>query len=466
MASEIRVNKIQNRSGLSTVTFTSDGAIVSGIVSATVYTGSGANLTDLPAGNLSGTLPAISATNLTNVPAANITGTLPALDGSALTGVGVGTADSINTSGIITATAFVSDTPLSHRNIIVNGAMNVAQRGTSSTSDGYATVDRFQVSYGGADEAPTQAQVDVSSGTTPYTLGFRKALKITNGNQTGGAGTGDRLRYIYKVEAQDIASSGWNYISSSSFITLSFWIKSSVAQNFYGRLQTEDGTARNYPYETGSLTADTWTKIIKTIPGNTSPTLAFDNDNGTGLIIEPVIAWYGTDYTGSMSLNTWATYSDRTPDFGAAMDDWYLTNDATLEITGVQLEVGPQATAFEHRSFGEERLLCQRYYQDIASSSDLVMFGSGRASGTNNALVNTPLSVPLRASPTISQTNYSTWGTEGSHTVSNTTPTVQYFHTNNTFLPMNFHSSASLTNARVATVSSNSGSSLIMDAEL
>ena len=125
MASEIRVNKIINRSGLSTVTFTNDGAIVSGIVSATVYTGSGANLTDLPAGNLSGTvsdaristltasklsgaLPAISAANLTNVPAANLTGTLPALDGSALTGVGLGTEGSVNTSGIVTATAFVS----------------------------------------------------------------------------------------------------------------------------------------------------------------------------------------------------------------------------------------------------------------------------------------------------------------------------------------------------------------------
>jgi len=464
----------------SAATISPDGDVFfTGVTTATTFTGahsgSGANLTNLPAANLTGTLPAISGANLTGIAATdNVRTGILDVAGIATfrNDVNIGAAVTISESGIeasgigITC-ANINGTQIGgRRNLIFNGAMNVAQRGTSSTSDGYATVDRFQVSYGGADEAPTQAQVDVSSGTTPYTLGFRKALKITNGNQTGGAGTGDRLRYIYKVEAQDIASSGWNYISSSSFITLSFWVKSSVAQNFYGRLQTEDGTARNYPYETGSLTADTWTKIIKTIPGNTSPTLAFDNDNGTGLIIEPVIAWYGTDYTGSMSLNTWATYSDRTPDFGAAMDDWYLTNDATLEITGVQLEVGPQATAFEHRSFGEERLLCQRYYQDIASSSDLVMFGSGRASGTNNALVSTPLSVPLRASPTISQTNYSTWGTEGSHTVSNTTPTVQYFHTNNTFLPMNFHSSASLTNARVATVSSNSGSSLIMDAEL
>ncbi len=143
--------------------------------------------------------------------------------------------------------------------------MQVAQRGTSSTSSGYYTNDRFAVLYDGTDEAPTQAQVDVSSGTTPYTKGFRKALKITNGNQTGGAGAGDYIQVRYKVEAQDIANSGWNYTDSNSFITLSFYIKSSVAQNFYFNLIAPDGTAQNYAYETGALSADTWTKITKQI---------------------------------------------------------------------------------------------------------------------------------------------------------------------------------------------------------
>jgi len=309
-----------------------------------------------------------------------------------------------------------------NKNLIINGAMVVAQRGTSSTSDGYHTVDRFQVSYGGADEAPTQAQVDVASGTTPYTLGFRKALKITNGNQTGGAGTGDRLRYIYKVEAKDIANSGWNYVSSSSFITLSFWVKSSVSQNFYGRLQTEDGTARNFPYETGTLTADTWTKITKTIPGNTSPTLAFDNDNGTGLIIEPVIAWYGTDYTGSMSLNTWATYSDRTPDFGAAMDDWYLTNDATLEITGVQLEVGSVATDFEHRSFAQELTLCERYYFKLTADDNDSVF-LGYSTNGSSFYGEVPFPTSMRTMPTFTGSStaarYFSSNTSDDFTISN-----------------------------------------------
>ena len=103
---------------------------------------------------------------------------------------------------------------LSHRNIIINGAMTVAQRGQSSTSSGYHTVDRFQVNNSATDEAPTQAQVDVASGTTPYSLGFRKALKVTNGNQTSGAGTSDFIRALYYIEAQDLANSGWNYKSS------------------------------------------------------------------------------------------------------------------------------------------------------------------------------------------------------------------------------------------------------------
>ena len=155
-------------------------------------------------------------------------------------------------------------------NLIINGAMNVAQRGTSSTSDDYQTVDRFAKDESGTDESLTQAQVDVASGTTPYTLGFRKAFKITNGNQTSGAGTSDRAGIAYKIEAQDIATSGWNYLSSSSYITFTYWVKSSVAQNFYNTFKSDDGTSQRYVTETGSLSADTWTKITKTIPGNST----------------------------------------------------------------------------------------------------------------------------------------------------------------------------------------------------
>ena len=186
----------------------------------------------------------------------------------------------IEASGIGITCANINGTQIGgRRNLIINGAMEVAQRGTSSTTTTYG-LDRMKQEYSGTDEAPTFAQVDISSGTSPYTEGFRKALKVTNGNQTSGAGSSDYVYWWTILEAQDVAKSGWNYTSASSFITISFWIKSSVAQNFYGMLQTADGTSQGLAYETGSLTADTWTKIVKTIPGNSN--LQFDNNTSAG----------------------------------------------------------------------------------------------------------------------------------------------------------------------------------------
>ena len=308
-----------------------------------------------------------------------------------------------NASG--TCTANITNN-LSNRNLIINGAMQVAQRGTSSTAEGYL-VDRFRADFGGTDEAPTFAQVDVASGTTPYTSGFRKALKITNGNQTSGAGASDFIMLRYKAEAQDIANSGWNYTSSSSYITLSFWVKSSVAQNFYGYLETSDGTAYLYPFETGSLSADTWTKVTKTISGNSN--LTFNNDNGQGLILV-FNAFRGTDTTGSVSLNAWGAYnsSNRVPDMTST---WYTTNDATFEITGVQLEVGSVATDFEHRSFNQELALCQRYYYILADARDSGSTGQlATGFAYHNSQVEATIHYPvMRASPSLVQatgTNY------------------------------------------------------------
>jgi len=287
------------------------------------------------------------------------------------------TSDAITTAADGTCTAKLTSVgggQLSHRNLVINGAMLVAQRGVSSTSAGYL-IDRFEAEFTGLDESPTYAQVDVASGTTPYTLGFRKALKITNGNQTSGAGTSQRFQIFMKLEGQDVANSGWNYTDPNSFITLQFWIKSSVAQNFYGYLRTKDGTGQNYKFETGSLTANTWTKVVKTIPGNSNVTI--DNDNGEGLQLN-LSQYFGTNYSDSgVTLNSWGAHASGTRTLPHTTT-WYTTNDATLEYTGVQIEVGNHATSFEHRSIGEELHRCQRYFYMCAD-------GTRGKSGTNRA---------------------------------------------------------------------------------
>ena len=429
MASEIRVNKITHTAGVGTITTSADGVVIAGIVTANSFsgdvtgavTGSGANLTSIPAGQLTGT---VADARLTSVTASKLSGALPALDGSALTGINTafGSGTSINTSGIITATAFVpTQGQLSNRNLVINGAMNVAQRATSSTTSGYGSVDRFSIQNTGTDEAPTHAQVDVASGTTPYTLGFRKGLKITNGNQTSGAGAGDYIKVVNKLEAQDIANSGWNYKSASSFITLSYWVKSSVAQTFFVRVTALDSPVYNFPFSY-SVSANTWTKVTKAIPGNSN--LVFNDDNGTGLDIEWTL-FRGTNTTGSgATLDTWAAYdsSQRQPDNTST---WYTTNDATWEITGVQLEVGSVATPFEHRSFGDELLRCQRYCYADRGSEDYHAVAQGHFNGSSTAITMLYTPVCMRAAPTLSYP-VGTWivsGDAGTLNQSNIYPT-------------------------------------------
>ena len=113
------------------------------------------------------------------------------------------------------------------RNLIINGAMQVAQRGTSSTSTGYL-LDRFKMDASGGTRQVTQESL--SSGD-PYNEGFRYFHRLKNtGTATGAANYREIVQFI---EAQNIAESGWNYASSDSYITLSFWVRASVAQTYY-----------------------------------------------------------------------------------------------------------------------------------------------------------------------------------------------------------------------------------------
>ena len=311
-----------------------------------------------------------------------------------------GTSDAItlNSSSGVTA---INGASLKAHNLIINGAFTVAQRGTSATAEEYATVDRFELSHGGEDEDCTQAQHALtSSDTGPWAKGFRYSYHITNGNQTSGGDAGDFCFIRYRAEAQDIASSGWDYTSASSYVTLSFWVKASVAQNYYGYIRTDDGTAQGYPFQTGSLSANTWTKITKTIPGNSNITV--NNDNGIGLEIH-FVQYLGTNYTGSgVTLDAWATYntSARMAD---NTDDWWDTDNATFEITGVQLEVGSTASEYMHESYGETLAKCQRYYYKHLSGNNLVV-SLGFSSATDQVSGYIQFPTTMRATPSIDHT--------------------------------------------------------------
>jgi len=333
-----------------------------------------ADINGMSSSKLSGALPAISGASLTNLPA----------------------------SGKV-------------RNLVINGAMIVAQRATnylgavaSSTSSGYNLFDRWQVNHS-VQASPTTAQADVASGTSPYTLGFRKALKITNGNQSSGA-TASTIFYIRQfIESQDIATSGWNYTDPNSKITLSFWIKSSVAQSFHGHLRSRDGTSQRYPFQTGALTADTWTKITKTIPGNSN--LQFDTDTTTNAAdrgLDVVICPYmGTTYSSSSAtFDQWQANANENFAGTDMTTTWYTTNASTLEFTGFQLELGSSASAFAVESYAETLRKCQRYLFKITMGINSVFYFRSfhRFSGsTGQAYHAIDFPVQMRADPSFTQ---------------------------------------------------------------
>tara|TARA_R100000278_G_scaffold73817_1_gene57819 strand:- start:2235 stop:3389 length:1155 start_codon:yes stop_codon:yes gene_type:complete len=286
---------------------------------------------------------------------------------------------------------------LSNRNLIINGAMNVAQRNSSGTSNGFTCIDRFGRDVNSGTGTFTDSQQTLSSGA-PYDEGFRKFYR-TASSSASTAGTTSYLQVRYKAEAQDIACSGWEYTSSSSYITLSFWVRASVAQTYGFSVQSHDGT--DYVYnKTFDLSADTWTKVTQSIPGRSG--LTFDNNNGIGLIIK----WFphlGSTYNGATD-DTWDTVANS--NYGASLGtDWWTASSATFDLTGVQLEVGEMATPFEHRKYGDELARCQRYYQelDIGDNNNVLHMNFTRYShGSGNPFAYSTFPVQMRAAPSFS----------------------------------------------------------------
>ena len=261
-----------------------------------------------------------------------------------------------NTDG--TCTGNITNKP--GHNLIINGAMQIAQRGTSSTSHGLTTVDRISTYETNTDAGTkTWSQADITSGGA-YDVGFRKAFKIATsqaGNTSNAAAY--MSAYATKLEAQDIANSGWKYADANSKITLSFWIKASTADNFQLQLVTDDGTKKKYNTTVAATTS--WTKITKTIPGHAD--LTFNNDTGKGLTVQLIVAT-GSDMAGTVTQDAWGANTVAAVASGQ-INTWLAAGAGTIETTGWQLEVGSTATDFEHRSYADELARCSRYYQVI-----------------------------------------------------------------------------------------------------
>ena len=263
--------------------------------------------------------------------------------------------------------------PPAGRNILINGDMRIAQRATSSSDQGCKTTDRFYYDKGGTNETPQQEQRALtSSDTGPWAKGFRWCYKITNGNQSALDAT-DYVRFKYITENRDIHQSGWEYTDPNSKVTISFWVRSSVSQRFYFALRTSEGTGQHYAHPF-TPAANTWTYVTHTIPGNANN--VFGDNNGHGLMLQWQLA-IGSSYTDdSFTDDAWGVYqTNQFKDYNDGDNDWYETDNATWEITGVQFEAGDTATDFEFKRYADELQRCRRYYQHFETGDSAGLLG-------------------------------------------------------------------------------------------
>ena len=335
----------------------------------------------------------------------NVTGVVTATaftgDGSALTGTGVGGNTSVNTTGIITATAVVSD--FQPRNMIINGAMQINQRlsGTltiNSSSSQYPC-DRWVSRGEGGSKTFTIEKTSIASSGQ----GIRNALKVTS-SQAASVGSSDIFNVRQMIEGYNIQRLNLGEAGCAS-MALSFTAYSSVAGTHSGAIQNTNQD-RSYPF-TYTLVANTWTDVKITIPPITSG--SFNEGTGVGLRVVFDLGC-GNNFRGT--ANQWNSAQDE----GATGAVRILeTNGATWYVTKVQLEEGTVCTPFEKRMVTEETILCERYYHQTQGN----MFWMTNVNGSDHYK---PIQFPttMRTSPSI--TFYNVTGDGGGGSASGSTP--------------------------------------------
>jgi hypothetical protein len=274
------------------------------------------------------------------------------------------TAVNTNVSTLAVTRSNISDLgtgALSNRNLIINGDMRIAQRGTSFTSSGSGlfTLDRWVsgVHTGTGDGNMTQetdAPTAIQSGTAfTHSLKFQVTTANTNIQAT------DRKYHVYRIEGQDLAPAGFGQ-AGQRYMTLSFWHKHTKTGT-HSLAINNAARNRSYPMEYTQATTNTWEKAELTFPVDTTGTWLGGNGIGMWIFFG---AAFGSNYAGT--VNQWGSSQK----YGTANQvNNYDSTSNSMQFTGVQLELGDTATPFEHRSYGDELARCQRYYSVIKTVS-------------------------------------------------------------------------------------------------
>ena len=254
------------------------------------------------------------------------------------------------------------------KNIIINGDMNISQRGTSQssvTTTGYYTVDRMQwiADYG---TVTLSQDTDVPTGQ-----GFAKSYKA-DVTTAGTVLSGGYVLVRQKIEGQNL-----QYLkkgtSSAESLTLSFWIKSTKTGTYIAELYDADNTRQiSQSYTVSS--SNTWEKKTITFAGDT--TGAFGNDNAASLFVNLYLS-AGSDYTSGTLNTSWAASTNTNRVVGQVDAQDNTSNN--IYFTGIQLEAGTSASDFEFLPFDVNLRRCKRYFEICGAA----FTGGVAPSGTN-----------------------------------------------------------------------------------
>ena len=289
-----------------------------------------------------------------------------------------------------------SDGALSNRNLIINGAMQVAQRGTSfaglTNGTPKYTLDRWKFSEGGA---PTGVLTITQDTDVP--AGFGSSLKVdcttANATMAGGA----LLKLAYRIEGQDLQQLGYGGAGAQQ-TTISFWVKSNKTGTYAIMVFQPDDTRQEQVQYTIDV-ADTWEKKTGIITADTTGVI--DNNTGAGLELSFALG-AGSSWRSGTAPTAWKSYLKADAYVGQTVN--LSDNTANYwNITGVQLEVGDTATPFEHRSYAQEMALCQRFYERVGNWSSTSRYYAYPVYRTRTNSLGFPTSyrVQKRASPTV-----------------------------------------------------------------